>query len=99
MTQPSPFQGSEFQDWLAGRIDERRLEDESDLASLTKYADLSAVKVTGYLQVTDEQLMDAGLLPDTRAKWKPTWRYRLSSWWWNRRTDLGEIIAGRRFEE
>lgn len=76
-----------------------KLDSLPDVEQTFNFENLSAVKAGGYLVVSDEVLMDAGLIPDTRPKWKPTWRYRISSWWWNRRTDLGEIIAGRRFEE
>jgi hypothetical protein len=61
---------------------------------------LRAVKFGSYIQVSDELLMDQGLIPDTRPPVPPPpWRTRLCWWVEGRRERVGEIIAGRRFDE
>lgn len=60
---------------------------------------LSAKKLTAYIPVTDEQLMDAGAIPDNRPLIRTPWRRRLRWWIEIRRERLGELIAGRRFDE
>ncbi len=61
---------------------------------------LRAVKFGGYIQVSEEVLMDQGLIPDTRPPLPPPpWRTRLRWWVEVRRERLGEIIAGRRFDD
>lgn len=60
---------------------------------------LNARKAGGYILVSDEQLMDAGMIPDTRAPYPLSWRMRVRlkvALW---RIRLGEIIAGQRFGE
>lgn len=61
---------------------------------------LKAVKHGSFIRVSDEILMDQGLIPDTRPP-APRWsrRRRLSWWWAERRERLGEWVAGRRFDE
>jgi hypothetical protein len=61
---------------------------------------LQVRKLVAYLPVTDEQLMDAGMMPDTRpALPRPPWRRRLRWWVEVQRERLGEFIAGRKFED
>jgi len=61
---------------------------------------LRAVKRTSYIQVSDEVLMDAGLIPDTRDPLpRPSWRTRLRWWVEVQRERLGERIGGRRFDD
>jgi hypothetical protein len=52
-------------------------------------------KVTGYIEVSDELLMDCGAIPDTRPKPPPLpWRWRLR----NRISDLRERAARRAYK-
>jgi len=62
---------------------------------------ISVVKSTSYVQVSDEVLMDAGLIPDTRPPlpWRTRLRYRWKAAVHRARTRLGEIVAGRRFDD
>lgn len=94
-------QNEEFWNWLENYRPEEQ--DQPEPATRDRYAHLVAAKSVGYLPVTDEQLMDAGLVQDTRgpyvATWKPTRRYRVSAWWAHLRWRAGELIAGQRFEE
>lgn len=61
---------------------------------------LRAVKLGGYLHISDEVLMDQGLIPDTRPPAAPWSRRARLSWWWaNTRERIGEWVAGRRFDD
>jgi hypothetical protein len=60
---------------------------------------LQVIKLTAHLPVTDEQLMDAGMMPDTRPPVIVPWRSRLRWKLDAARERLGEFIAGRRFDE
>jgi hypothetical protein len=56
-------------------------------------------KVGGFIQVSDEVLMDQGVIPDTRPPYRSSWRVRWSLKWWDWRERLGEKIAGRKFDD
>jgi hypothetical protein len=57
-------------------------------------------KVTAYLAVPNELLMDAGAIEDTRPPLpRPSRRRRLHWWWQGVRVRAGETIAGQRFDD
>ena len=64
---------------------------------------LGARKLSVGLQMSDEQLMDMGMIPDTRppapVPIRPNWRTRARLKVALLRIRLGEIVAGQTFED
>lgn len=56
---------------------------------------ITGSKQTAYLLVSDELLMDAGVIPDTRPPRKPPSRRERFRWW---RQDKREHLAQRLYE-